>query len=51
LNGTVASLKSEATPGFALAFADDSTYRFSRGMGTHLAWQRSSFGNNNNHIV
>lgn len=51
LNGTVASLKSEATPGFALAFVDDFSYRFARGMGTHLTWQRSSFGNNNNQIV
>jgi len=45
------ALKSEPTPGYALAFADDSTYRFSKGLGTHLAWRRSGFGANNNHIV
>jgi len=51
LNSVVMALKSEATPGYALAFADDTAYRFSKGMGTHMAWQRSSFGTNNNHIV
>jgi hypothetical protein len=45
------ALKSEPTPGYALAFADDSTYRFSKGLGTHVAWRRSGFGANNNHIV
>jgi hypothetical protein len=45
------ALKSEPTPGYTLAFADDSTYRFSKGLGTHVAWRRSGFGANNNHIV
>jgi hypothetical protein len=51
LHSVVMALKSESTPGYALAFADDTAYRFSKGMGTHMAWQRSSFGVNNNHIV
>jgi uncharacterized protein YigA (DUF484 family) len=52
LSSVVMALKSEASPGYALAFADDTAYRFSKGMGTHMAWQqRSSFGTNNHHIV
>lgn len=51
LNSVVLALKSEPTPGYALAFADDAAYRFAKGMGTHMAWQRSAFGTNNNHIV
>jgi hypothetical protein len=51
MNDVVLALKSEPTPGFQLAFVDDSTYRFSKDMGTHLAWKRSGFGSNNNHIV
>jgi len=47
----VASLKSDATPGHALAFAGDPSYRFSQGSGTHVAWRRSGFGENNNQIV
>jgi len=50
-DGLVASLKSDATPGHALAFASDPAYRFSQGSGTHVAWRRSSFGENNNQIV
>ena len=45
------ALKSEPTPGYELAFVDDVAYRFAKGMGTHMAWQRSGFGRNNNHIV
>ena len=51
MNSVLLALKSEPTPGYALAFVDDSAYQFSKGMGTHMAWQRSSFGTNNNHIV
>lgn len=51
LNAVVMALKSEPTPGYELAFVDDSAYRFAKGMGTHMAWQRSGFGRNNNHIV
>lgn len=51
MNSVALALKSEPTPGFQLAFVDDSTYRFSKDMGTHLAWKRSGFGTNNNHIV
>lgn len=47
----VAALKSEATPGHALAFAGDPAYRFAQGSGTHMAWRRSSFGENNNQLV
>ena len=51
LNGVMLALKSEPTPGYELAFVDDVAYRFAKGMGTHMAWQRSGFGRNNNHIV
>lgn len=51
LNGVMLALKSEPTPGYELAFVDDAAYRFAKGMGTHMAWQRSGFGRNNNHIV
>ncbi len=51
LNRVVMALKTEPTPGYALAFADDSSYRFSKGMGVHMAWRRSGFGTNNNQIV
>lgn len=51
LDSVVMALKTEPTPGYALAFADDSAYRFSKGMGVHMAWRRSGFGANNNHIV
>ena len=51
LNSVVMALKGEPTPGYELAFVDDSAYRFAKGMGTHMAWQRSGFGRNNNHIV
>ncbi len=47
----VASLKSDATPGYELAFVSDPTYRFAQGSGTHVAWRRSSFGENNNQLV
>jgi len=50
LNSVLVELKSVPTPGYKLAFVDDSAYRFSKGMGTHTAWQRSGFGTNNNHI-
>jgi hypothetical protein len=51
MNSVVLALKSDPSPGFQLAFVDDSAYRFSKDMGTHLAWKRSGFGANNNHIV
>ncbi len=51
MNSVVLALKNEAAPGYQLAFADDTAYRFSKGMGTHLAWNRSGFGTNNSHIV
>ncbi|GAB4059883.1 hypothetical protein [Uliginosibacterium sediminicola] len=51
INSVLVALKSVPTPGYELAFADDPAYRFSNGMGTHIAWQRSGFGNNNNRIV
>lgn len=51
MNGVMLALKSEPTPGYELAFVDDAAYRFANGMGTHMAWQRSGFGRNNNHIV
>lgn len=51
LNGVMLALKSEPTPGYELAFVDEAAYRFTKGMGTHMAWRRSGFGRNNNHIV
>lgn len=50
-NNVAMALKSEPTPGYALAFTDGAAYRFSKNMGTHMAWRRSGFGENNNHIV
>lgn len=47
----VASLKSDATPGHDLACTSDPAYRFAQGSGTHVAWRRSSFGQNNNQLV
>lgn len=46
-----ASLKSEPTPGHALAFVDTPGYQFANGAGTHMAWRRSPFGDNNLHVV
>ncbi len=46
-----ASLKAEPTPGHVLAFVDAPGYRFANGSGTHVAWRRAPFGDNNLHIV
>lgn len=50
-NSLASALKSDPSPGYALAFTDDAAYRFSKNLGTHMAWRRSGFGENNNHIV
>jgi len=42
-----AMMKTEPTPGYSLAMADSMEYRFQQGMGTHMAWQRTPFGQSN----
>ncbi len=51
LNRLVASMKSEPTPGYRLAFVDDPAYRFGIGGGTHIAWRRSPMGATNSHLA
>lgn len=46
-----AMMKTEPTPGYSLAMADSTEYQFQRGMGTHMAWQRTPFGHSNNALA
>jgi hypothetical protein len=51
LDGLIALMKSEPTPGYHLAFVDDPRYDFAKGNGTHIAWQRSAMGKTNSHLA
>lgn len=46
-----AMMKTEPTPGYSLAMVDSMEYRFQRGIGTHVAWQRTPFGQSNSALV
>lgn len=39
------------TPGYSLAMADSAEYEFQRDSGTHIAWQRTPFGQSNSMLA
>lgn len=47
----VARLKTEPTPGYALAFAHEPAYQFARNAGIHMAWRRSPLGRTNTQLA
>jgi hypothetical protein len=51
LESLEARFKTDPTPGYALAMADSAEYAFQRDSGTHLAWQRTPFGNSNSMLA
>ncbi len=46
-----ARYKTDPTPGYVLAMADSAEYAFQRDSGTHMAWQRTPFGNSNSMLA
>jgi hypothetical protein len=51
LEAVVATMKTEPTPGYQLAFVDSPAYQFARGAGVHLAWRRSPMGATNTQLA
>jgi len=51
LSALEAMMKTDPTPGYALAMVDSFEYQYSRGMGTHVAWMRTPFGQSNSMLT